>query len=174
MISGERDADALADVVSANLLHSLEKRQALLEITDPLRRLDELAMDLGEEKKLNELEERIHERVRQAMDKANHDYYLREEIRVIQEELGEEEDEELVSLRKRLKESPISGEARERVEKEISKLARTSINAPESAMLENYIEFHARTSLGQKERGNYRSSPCPPRPRGGSLRHEGN
>ena len=153
LISGERDADALADVVSANLLHSLEKRQALLEITDPLRRLDELAMDLGEEKKLNELEERIHERVRQAMDKANHDYYLREEIRVIQEELGEEEDEELVSLRKRLKESPISGEARERVEKEISKLARTSINAPESAMLENYIEFMLELPWGKKSEG---------------------
>ena len=139
-IAGEKDAGALCDVVAANLLSSLEDKQAVLECMAPGRRMQTLLTLLGNEVKIARLEDKINARVREAVEKANHDYYLREQARVIQEELGEDEDEEIRQLRQRLRASKISGEARERTEKELARLARTSIHAPESAVLENYIE----------------------------------
>ena len=103
--------------------------------------------------RISALEEKIHARVREAMDKSNHDYYLREQIHAIQEELGEDEDEELRELRARLRDSKIDGEARERTEKELARLARTSIHAPESAVLETYIETMLDLPWGVKTAG---------------------
>ena len=123
-IDGELDPNALADLVAANLLPSLEDKQAVLECLDTRMRLETVLQMLGQELRLCELEDKIQQRVREAMDKANHDYYLREQIHAIQEELGEEDDEEIVELKKRLAESAIDGEARDRVERELKRLIR--------------------------------------------------
>jgi len=116
-------------------------------------RLETLLTALARDLKVTALEEKIHARVREAMDKSNHDYYLREQIHAIQEELGEDEDEELRALRARLRDSKMEGEARERTEKELSRLARTSIHAPESPVLENYIETMLDLPWGVKTGG---------------------
>ena len=139
-IDGEKRPDALCDVVAANFLSNVEDKQAVLECMSIDLRLETLLTALARDLKVTALEEKIHARVREAMDKSNHDYYLREQIHAIQEELGEDEDEELRALRARLRDSKMEGEARERTEKELSRLARTSIHAPESPVLENYIE----------------------------------
>ncbi len=152
-INGEKRPDALCDVVAANFLSSVEDKQAVLECMAIDLRLETLLMALARDLKVNALEEKIHARVREAMDKSNHEYYLREQLHVIQEELGEDEDEELRELRKRLRDSKMEGEARERTEKEIARLARTSIHAPESAILENYIETMLDMPWGVKTGG---------------------
>ena len=152
-LNGEKRPDALCDVVAANFLANIADKQAVLECVSIDLRLETLLMALSRDLKISALEEKIHARVREAMDKSNHDYYLREQIHVIQEELGEDEDEELRELRARLRDSKIDGEARERTEKELARLARTSIHAPESAVLETYIETMLDLPWGVKTAG---------------------
>ena len=152
-IDGEKRPDALCDVVAANFLSNVEDKQAVLECMSIDLRLETLLTALARDLKVTALEEKIHARVREAMDKSNHDYYLREQIHAIQEELGEDEDEELRALRARLRDSKMEGEARERTEKELSRLARTSIHAPESPVLENYIETMLDLPWGVKTGG---------------------
>ena len=152
-LSGEKRPDALCDVVAANFLANIADKQAVLECVSIDLRLETLLMALSRDLKISALEEKIHARVREAMDKSNHDYYLREQIHAIQEELGEDEDEELRELRARLRDSKIDGEARERTEKELARLARTSIHAPESAVLETYIETMLDLPWGVKTAG---------------------
>ena len=152
-IRGEKRADALCDVVAANLLDNVEDKQAVLECMALQRRMETLLVMLGNELKITRLQEKIQAQVRENIDKSNHEYYLREQIHVIQEELGEDEDEELRALRECLRVSKIAGEARERTEKELARLARTSIHAPESAVLETYIETMLDLPWGVKTGG---------------------
>ena len=140
-IQGENNASALCDVVASNLITRLEDKQALLECLHVDERLELLVEKLVLEIQIADLEERIHMRVQEAMDKANHEYYLREQIHAIQEELGEDEDEEVAELRKRIAASKLPPAAREHVEKELKRLARSSVHAPESGVSQNYIEY---------------------------------
>ena len=149
-IDGERDANALCELIAANLLSALEDKQAVLECMDPVQRLETVLRLLGKELQLTALEEKIQQRVHESMEKANHDYFLREQIHAIQEELEEDEDEELVELRRKLAKSAIAGEARDRVERELKRLARISIHAPESSVSENYIEYMLELPWGQR------------------------
>jgi len=140
-IRGERDASALCDVAASNLVTRLEDKQAILECRSVSERLELVVEKLVQEVQIAQLEERIHARVQDAMDKANHEYYLREQIRAIQEELGDDEDEEIAELRKRINASKLPPAAREHVEKELKRLARSSVHAPESSVSQNYIEY---------------------------------
>ena len=78
-------------------------------------RLNMMLRALSEEIEISALEEKIHQRVRENMERANHEYYLREQIRVIQDELGDDEDEEIAELRRRLNKSAMPDEPHERV-----------------------------------------------------------
>ncbi len=140
-IDGERNPDVLCDVAASNIITRLEDKQALLECMDTDQRLQLLLEKLADEIQIGELEERIHARVQEYMDKANHEYYLREQIHAIQEELGDDEDEEVTELRKRIQASKLPPAAREHVEKELKRLARSSVHAPESGVSQNYIEY---------------------------------
>ena len=140
-IMGERNPSVLCDVIAANILTRLEDKQAILECIDVGQRMKLLLEKLADEIKIAELDERIQARVREYMDKANHEYYLREQIHAIQEELGEDEDEEISELRKRIQDSKMPRSAREHVEKELKRLARSSVHAPESSVSQNYIEY---------------------------------
>ena len=140
-IEGERNPSVLSDVAASNLLTQIEDRQALLECVDVNQRLQLLLEKLADEIQIAELEERIHARVQEYMDKANHEYYLREQIHAIQEELGDDEDEEVTELRRRIQASKLPPAAREHVEKELKRLARSSVHAPESGVSQNYIEY---------------------------------
>ena len=140
-LEGERDPAQFCDVAAAGALKRLEDRQAVLECADVDQRLQLLLKTMADETAIGALEERIQQRVREYMERSNHEYYLREQIRAIQEELGEDEDEEIAELRRRLAQSKMPDEARERVDKELKRLARTSVQAPESAISQNYIEY---------------------------------
>ena len=140
-IRGERDPAVLCDVVASNLITSVDDKQAILQCALIRERMKLLLEKLADEVKIAELDERIEARVREYMDKSNHEYYLREQIRAIQEELGEDEDEEIAELRKRIQASKMPKGAKEHVEKELKRLARSTIHAPESSVSQNYIEF---------------------------------
>ena len=139
-IQGERNPAVLCDAAASALLNRLEDKQAVLECLDVDERMKLVMEKLADEIQIGELEERIHARVHEYMDKANHEYYLREQIRAIQEELGEDEDEEVAELRRRINASKLPPAAREHVERELKRLARSTVHAPEGSVSQNYIE----------------------------------
>jgi len=141
VIKGENDPAALTELVAANVIIEVADKQAVLECADLRMRLETVLNLITREIEIGRLEGKIASRVREAMDKANHDYYLREQIHAIQEELGEDDDEDIMLLRQRFRESAISGEARDKVERELKKLTRMTMHSPESSVSYNYIDY---------------------------------
>ena len=141
LIKGEKDPVVLTDIVAANLIGEVADKQAVLECAAAKMRLETTLNLLAQEQELQRLDGKIAAKVRESMDKANHDYYLREQISAIQEELGEGEDEDIAELKKRLAQSPISGEAREKTERELKRLIRMTMHSPESSVSYNYVDY---------------------------------
>ena len=140
-ISGERTPGPLADLVASTLLEDVGDRQVLLECMDVKLRLNTLIDILRQEVDISALESRIQQRVHESMDRTNHEYYLREQIKVIQEELGEAEEEEMDALDKRVDESAMADDVKEKLHKEVKKIRRMGMHAPESSVLTNYVEY---------------------------------
>lgn len=149
-ISGESMPGMLCDTVAAALLTGLEDKQEVLECFNVELRLERTASLLGGEIGITRLEEKIEQRVRENMERANHEYYLREQIHVIQEELGEDADEEIAEYRRKLEQSAMPEEAREKVEREIRRLAHTAAQSPESSVSQNYIEYMLELPWGKR------------------------
>jgi len=150
-IEGEQMPGLLCDSIANALITGLDQKQQILECFDVNLRLEAMAQMVGQEIAILQLEERIQQRVREAMDRANHEYYLREQIHAIQDELGGDEDEEIAEYRAKLKRSKMPDEARDKVERELRRLARTAAQSPESSVSQNYIEYMLELPWGEKE-----------------------
>ncbi len=150
-LEGESTPGSLCDTVANGLITAPDAKQQILECFDVKLRLELTVQLLGQELSILRLEERIQQRVREAMDRANHEYYLREQIHAIQDELGDDEDEEIAEYRRRLKDSKMSDEAREKVERELRRLARTAAQSPESSVSQNYVEYMLELPWGVKQ-----------------------
>ena len=133
--------DELVDVIAGNAISRADEKEALLNILDPSERLEALSVALLKEARFAGLERMVQLRIRMQMDKNQKDYYLREQMRVIQEELGEEEEEDIDNYRKRLEKTPLNAEAKEKAEKEIDRLSRMQAGTPESTVSENYLDW---------------------------------
>ncbi len=142
-ISGMTDASEAADTIAANLALQQSEKQELLEAFDPVDRIRRLVLLLGREKYIAELERDIGEKVRQTVEKNQKDYFLREQMKVIQSELGETESvqDEIEGYLKQLQEKNIPEEARPRLEKEINRLSRMPAGYPEGAVVRNYLDM---------------------------------
>ena len=133
----------LADLVASNLNLDVMKQQELLEIADPLVRLEKVSALLAKELDVLELESRIHSQVQQAVDKSQREYFLREQMRVIQSELAEGDplSGEISELQLKISEAQMPDEVRERAEKELSRLAGMPVGAPETSIIRTYIDW---------------------------------
>jgi ATP-dependent Lon protease len=133
----------LADLVASNLDMDVPKQQELLETLDSLARLEKVSVLLAKELDVLELESRIHSQVQQAVDKSQREYFLREQMRVIQSELGESDplSHEIAELQLRIAESQMPEEVRERAEKELSRLASMPSIAPEASVIRTYVDW---------------------------------
>ncbi len=131
----------LADVIAANVLTHTEDRQNILEIADVRRRLETVCVILARETELLSVEKQVQARVKKQIDKNQKDYYLREQIRAIQTELGDSEAAEVDELRERLGKTPLNDEARQKCEKEIERLSRMAPGTPEVGISRTYIEW---------------------------------
>lgn len=133
----------LADMVTSVLDVALAERQLLLSIADPLDRLQHVGALLGRELEILELEANIHSRVRQEVDRNQREMFLREQMRVIQHELGETDifQQELNELRERVEQAALSDEAREKALKELARLAMISPMAPEVGIIRTYLDW---------------------------------
>ena len=137
------DLEQLINLIGSHISIKLEDRQALLEIQDMREAFVFLLRLLTEENDILELERDIQERVRSAVDKNQKEYYLREQLRVIQNELGqgESEEEEWSAYTERIEGSGMSEEARTKAQKELSRLRKMPFISPEAAVIRSYLDW---------------------------------
>ncbi|MBQ9263314.1 MAG: endopeptidase La [Clostridia bacterium] len=133
--------DQLADIIAANVLTRVEDRQAILEEFGIEERLETLCGILIRETELAEIEKKVQSRLKKQIDKNQKDYYLREQIKAIQEELGDKDATDTEDLRKRLAETPLNDEAREKATRELDRLSRMAPGTPEIGVSRTYVEW---------------------------------
>jgi ATP-dependent Lon protease len=133
----------LADMVASVMDFDIEQRQEILATVDPPTRLQRLSIMLAQELDVLELESQIQDQVQQEVDKGQREYFLREQMRVIQNELGEMDSQlaEVNELREKLVEIKLPEEARAKAEKELSRLAMMPPAAPEVGIIRTYLDW---------------------------------
>jgi ATP-dependent Lon protease len=137
------EAGRLADVIATNLNIDLERKQKLLDETDVLGRLKMLSTMLSDELEVLRLGKKLQSDVKKEMDREQREYYLRQQLKAIKRELGEEDDRtmEIDELRDRIAEAQLSEAAREVAEKELDRLAKMSPGAAEYTVSKTYIDW---------------------------------
>ena len=130
-----------ADLLAANVLAKREDRQEILDELDPVARLEKVCVILMRETDMADTEKQIQARIRKQVEKNQKDYYLREQIKAIQTELGDRDETETAELRKKMEELPLNEEARSKCEKELDRLSRMAPGSPESSVSQTYIEW---------------------------------
>ena len=138
---GIDEAGRLADTIAAHLPLKLEQKQDVLEMFPVQARLEHLMSLLEGEIDILQVEKRIRGRVKRQMEKSQRDYYLNEQVKAIQKELGDgEEGVELEELEKRIKEAKMSKDAEAKAEAEMKKLKMMSPMSAEATVVRTYIE----------------------------------
>lgn len=140
-LAGIDDAGRLADTIAAHLPLKLEQKQIILEIFNVSKRHEHLLGQLEAELDILQVEKRIRGRVKRQMEKSQREYYLNEQVKAIQKELGEgEEGADLEELEKRIKAAKMPKEAREKAEGELRKLKLMSPMSAEATVVRNFID----------------------------------
>jgi ATP-dependent Lon protease len=141
-LSGIDDPGRLADTIAAHMSLDLEQKQAILEISDVQERIDHLLGIMEAEIDLFQVEKRIRGRVKKQMEKSQREYYLNEQMKAIQKELGDldEAPNELEDLQRRIKDSGMSKEAEEKASAELNKLKMMSPMSAEASVVRSYID----------------------------------
>ena len=136
------NVDRFIDTVAANIFLKAEQKQQILEEFDITKRLELLYTILLEEIDILKIEKKITLRVKKQMNKVQKEYYLREQLKAIQKELGEDEDtsSEAQVYREKLKKIKAPKETKEKITKEIDKFARTSTVSPDSSVSRTYLD----------------------------------
>ncbi|MBB5519355.1 endopeptidase La [Amphiplicatus metriothermophilus] len=137
------DASQLADTVAAHLNIKLAEKQELLATLDVAERLEKVYAFMEGEMSVLQVEKKIRNRVKRQMEKTQREYYLNEQMKAIQKELGESDDgrDELAELEDRIKKTKLSKEARTKAEAELKKLRMMSPMSAESTVVRNYLDW---------------------------------
>src|SRR2546425_42628 len=144
VLAGITDAGKLADFVAANIDLALPAKAELLAIDEVNKRLERLAELLGQELQVLEVGSQIQEKVKSRLDQNQREYVLREQLRVIRQELGEDEGEdELAELGRRLEQAGVSPEAKKVVDREFKRLRQMSPQSAEYHVARTYLEAFA-------------------------------
>jgi len=140
-LTGIDDAGRLADTISAHLPLKLEQKQRMLEVTGTSARLESLLSQLESEIDILQVEKRIRGRVKKQMEKSQRDYYLNEQVKAIQKELGEGEDgADIEELEKKIADAQLPKEAQKKADAELKKLKLMSPMSAEATVVRNYID----------------------------------
>jgi len=147
------DFAKLADTIAAHLAIKIAEKQELLEMTSVQERLEKVFALMEGEISVLQVEKRIRSRVKRQMEKTQREYYLNEQMKAIQKELGEGEDrDELGELENRIKNTKLSKEAKERAEAELKKLRQMSPMSAEATVVRNYLDWLLGIPWGQKSK----------------------
>ena len=140
-IAGLEDAGRLADTIAAHLPLKLENKQAVLELQNVQDRLENLYDQLEREVDILNVDKKIRGRVKKQMEKSQRDFYLNEQVKAIQKELGEGEDgADLEELEKKIQLAKMPQEARKKAEAELKKLKLMSPMSAEASVVRNFLE----------------------------------
>ena len=142
-LSGIDDPSRLADTIAAHMSLKLDEKQEILEIQDPRKRIEHIMSKIEGEIDLMQIEKRIRGRVKQQMEKSQREYYLNEQMKAIQKELGDMDDapNEVEDLQNKIEQSGMSKDAREKADSELNKLKMMSPMSAEATVVRNYIDW---------------------------------
>jgi len=142
-LSSISDAGRLADTIAAHLSLKTAQKQALLEIAGVRERIEKLISAMRDELEVLRVEKRIRGRVKRQMEKSQREYYLNEQMKAIQKELGDMEDgpNEIEELGRKIEQAGMSVEARKKVQNELNKLKMMSPMSAEATVVRNYIDW---------------------------------
>lgn len=137
------DPGRLADVIASYINLKIEDHQKVLEAINYYERLEVLHQILQEEIELLKIEEKINQRVKKQITKVQKEYYLREQLRAIQKELGQEDEslEEIEEYKKKIEEKNMPEEVREKALKELDRLDKMNPHSPETSVIRTYLDW---------------------------------
>ncbi|MGH7827228.1 MAG: endopeptidase La [Candidatus Binatia bacterium] len=137
------DPGVLADLVASNLRLKIEESQAILEILDPIERLKKVNELLSRELELSTMQARIQNQAKEEMTKTQRDYFLREQLKQIQQELGEgdERAEEINELRKQIDKAKMPPEVKREAEKQLKRLEQMHPESSEASLVRTYLDW---------------------------------
>ena len=137
------DPGRLADLVASNLDLKIDDAQMLLKIVDPVQRLKRTHELLNREIELLTMQQEINTHAREEIDKSQREYFLRQQLKAIQSELGEGNDlaEEVEALRAKMRKAKMPKKVQEEVERQINKLERMHPDSAETATVRNYLDW---------------------------------
>ncbi len=139
-VLASQDPGHIADYIAQNIPMRNSDKQSILEELRPIRRLEKLCRLLEREVEILALDQEIQERARERMSDHQRDYYLREQMKAIQTELGEETDE-IEEYREKIAQAKLPDPVREKLNKELGRLAKQSYSSSESTVLRNYLDI---------------------------------
>ncbi|HWP56495.1 MAG TPA: endopeptidase La [Candidatus Acidoferrales bacterium] len=150
------DPGVLADLVASNLRLKIEESQSILEIVDPVARLNKINDLLTRELELSNMQARIQNQAKEEMSKTQRDYFLREQLKQIQQELGEgdERAEEISELRKQIEKSKMPPDVKREAEKQLKRLEQMHPESSESALVRTYLDWLVDLPWNKKTKDN--------------------
>lgn len=142
-LAGIEDPGRLADAIAAHLSLKIDERQQVLELSDTTHRIEKVMLFMESEMDLLQVEKKIRGRVKRQMEKSQREYYLNEQMKAIQKELGELENtpNDLDNFAKRIEAAGMSKEAKEKATTELNKLRMMSPMAAEATVSRNYLDW---------------------------------
>ena len=136
------DYGKLADTIASHIAGKIPDRQAILEITTVTGRLEKVFVLMENQISVLQVEKRIRARVKRQMEKSQREYYLSEQMKAIQKEIGDEEGkDEFTEIEDKIKKIKLSKEAREKAKHELKKLRQISPMSPEATVVRNYLDW---------------------------------
>ena len=141
-VSAVEDVERLADTIASHLNLKLEDKQALLELSSVIERLERLYIFMEEEMEILQVDKRIRSRVKRQMEKSQREYYLSEQMKAIQKELGEEDaNGELDEIAENIEKLGLSKEAKSKAETELKRLKMMPPMSAEATVVRNYLDW---------------------------------
>jgi ATP-dependent Lon protease len=150
------DPGVLADLVASNLRLKIEESQAILEIFDPIERLKKVNELLSRELELSTMQARIQNQAKEEMSKTQRDYFLREQLKQIQQELGEgdERTEEINELKKQIDKAKMPGEVKREADKQLKRLEQMHPESSEASLVRTYLDWLVELPWSKKTKDN--------------------
>jgi ATP-dependent Lon protease len=150
------DPGVLADLVASNLRLKIEESQAILEIFDPIERLKKVNELLSRELELSTMQARIQNQAKEEMSKTQRDYFLREQLKQIQQELGEgdERAEEINELKKQIDKAKMPAEVKREAEKQLKRLEQMHPESSEASLVRTYLDWLVELPWSKKTKDN--------------------
>lgn len=154
ILSKMHDPEKIADFIFSHLTLNVEQSQMLLETNTQGEFLSGLYVHLVREVEVSEVQERVKVRARESMNKSQKEFYLREQLKAIKKELGEDDLDEVERMRLKTLELPLTDEARTEITRQINRLEKTSPDSMEASVIRTYIEWFLALPWGKETEDN--------------------